>query len=397
MAQTGRGMFAYPWTLAEQGIEQSIRYLSTELHTDNLYVSVNYHSGRLFQPLSHNKVNMRHDSTFSFAPDPERYPGNLELKVDEGVVGLDLQRAIRRTCIEYGVAYHAWAIGMHSSAVGRANPEWCVRNAYGDVYDYALCPNHPKSQAYMSGLIEDICANLAPKSVVLESPGFLGFVHGHHHEKMLSRLGPVCEYLLSLCFCSNCMHRAASSVVDVDRLQELVKLRVDRLCEQERGGMGMEFTQAEFACLLLEEPELYRYTMMRMETVTELLARIKSVAHRYGVELWTMPALIASNSWSEGSSLSQLAPVVDGFMALTYYSDPAKVRADLDWLKLFIGDTPYVALFNGGAPATNSASDLRSGVDTALRQGAKGVAYYNMSMLTRSRLEWIGSVNKEIG
>ena len=47
----------------------------------------------------------------------------------------------------------AWTVLTHSSAAGGNNPGTCVRNAFGEVYSYALCPSHPEVRGFAAGLV----------------------------------------------------------------------------------------------------------------------------------------------------------------------------------------------------------------------------------------------------
>jgi hypothetical protein len=391
-------MLSYPWTIAEHGIERTIHSIKHDLHADRLYVAVNYHSGRLFQPLSGRKITMRHEATHSFPPDAACYPAGWTLPTDEGTSygAPDVQWHIRKACEDAGVEYHAWVVGLHNSSIGRTHPECCMHNAFGDVYDFGLCPANPLAVSYVCGLVQDVCAHLQPASVLMEAHGFLGFVHGHHHEKVMSRLGPVCEYLLSLCFCPSCKMAAQAAEIDVDRLQMRVRHRIETLSEQERGSVSGEFTQAELACLLMEDEELYAYNRMRMDQVSKLVSALKRIVKERNSKLVVMPAYMSSNSWIEGTSLSKLASIVDGFMILTYFADADKIKADIEWLRLFVGETPITVCLNAGAPSTVSGGALQGSVRAALACDPAGIAYYNLSLLTRTRLGWIGEANRMI-
>lgn len=241
-----------------------------------------------------------------------------------------------------------------------------------------------------------MCAQLDPQSLIVEAHGFLGFVHGHHHEKVLGSLGPVCEYLLSLCFCDCCKQSASSAGIDAGRLQTNVKARIGYLIEHERGAVGGDFTQAELASLLLEDNDLYRYTRVRIDTVTALVEEQTAITRQYGKKLFIMPAYMSSFSWMEGTSLSRLSAIVDGFFVLGYFAQPEKITADLEWIRLLAGDIPCIAGMYGGSPMTANESGLRACVNAALSAGVSAVAYYNLSLLTRTRLDWIGAVNRAI-
>lgn len=394
-----KGLFVYPWTLDEAGVDEPIRYYKEQAGIDSLYVNCSYHSGRFFQPLSDQRVLTRHDSGISFTPDLSFYPESLRPVVDE-TAKPGLHERIRESCEKLGVEYNVWAVGLHNSTLARAHPEYAVTNVFGTKYDYALCPSQPVVRQYLLGLSLNIAASFQPASIAMETPNFLGFVHGHHHELILSRLGPVAEYLLSLCFCDECRRRASEAGIDTEELANVVRQRITDLTERERGGLSAEFTQAELASLLVEEPLVYAYTAMRIRSVTELVRELHGELSGRGVKLIVVPSVFTrpgSKAWMEGTGFGQLDEFVDGFMLLSYFPNPAWVKADIEWLRMFARKAPLYSAFNAGGSDAPDEATLGACVAQALRFRPEAVAYYNASLLTRTRLDWIGRINRSIG
>lgn len=394
-----KGMFVYPWTLREGDKDALIQTYAEQVGTNALYVNGSYHSGRFLQPLSEQKILTRHGSGLSFEPDISMYPEELQPVMDE-TVQPGLHEEIRGSCERHGVAYNSWIVGLHSSSLGRAHPQYCSKNIFGAVFDYALCPSQPVVRQYLKGLVRNVCTVLKPRNLLLETPNFIGYIHGHHHELLLSQLGPVGEYLMSLCFCPSCQQRGEEAGIDVDALQEIVRQRLSYLMEHERGGVSASFTHNELASMLVEEPLLYAYTQMRIDSVTSLIEALKEITMQHNVKLLAAPSVFTrpgSRAWQEGSGLRKLADVLDGFMLLTYFPNPDEVKADIEWLRMFAPDTPLHVAFNaGGADAPNQAT-LHSCVSESLQFAPESIVYYNASLLTRTRLEWIGKINREVG
>lgn len=393
-----KGLFVYPWTLGEAGIDEPIRYYKEELGVDSLYVNGSYHSGRFFQPTAGTRLLTRHDSGLSFIPDPALYPQELQPAIDKDAQP-GLHERIRESCDKHGVTYHSWAVGLHNSTLGRAHPECCVTNIYGTTFDYALCPNQPVVRQYFQGLVQDVAQNLRPKQLLLETPNFLGFIHGHHHELILSQLGPVGEYLLSLCFCDACKQRARAEGIDVEQLEHIVKQRIAYLIDRERGGIAVEFTQGELASLLVEEPLIHAYTLMRIRSVTELLRDTHQFTQKQGIRLLTVPSVFTrpgSKAWMEGTGLKELDAFIDGFMLLSYFPNAAWVKADIEWLRLFSSTAPLYCAFNAGGSDAPDEATLRTCVSQAVAFDPKAIVFYNASLLSNTRLKWIGNIFREI-
>jgi hypothetical protein len=99
----------------------------------------------------------------------------------------------------------AWTVLTHSSAAGGNNPGMCVRNAFGEVYSYALCPSHPSVREYAARIVAQVLAHGQPDGLILEAVGPLGFSHQNRHEKTEgAEYSPWVQALLSLCFCEAC-------------------------------------------------------------------------------------------------------------------------------------------------------------------------------------------------
>ncbi|XID90925.1 hypothetical protein ACF3MZ_20705 [Paenibacillaceae bacterium WGS1546] len=393
-----RGYFAYPWTIDEANAEGCVERYAEQFGANSLYVGCSYHSGRFFQPSSANRVWTRHRSGLSFIPNLKLYPDELKPTVDEGAQHGQHAR-IREACDKHGVAYHSWAVGLHNSTLGREHPEWTVMNTYGNRYDYALCPSQPSVRRYLIGLVQDIATSLQPKSILLETPGFLGFVHGHHHELVLSQLGPVGEYLLSLCFCSACKARAETEGIDTDELHRTVLSKVEYLTERERGSIPTDFTNGEMASLLLEEPELYAYTAMRIRSVTELVRELYKVVSGYGIRLLAVPSVFVrpgSKAWMEGTGLKQLDEFIDGFMLLSYFPNARLVKADIEWLRMFASRSELYSAFNAGGSDAPDEATLAACAKAATSHDTKGVYFYNASLLTETRLRWTGNIMRTL-
>lgn len=131
-----------------------------------------------------------------------------------------------------GLEVAAWIVLTHNSALGRAHPDLTVRNAFGDVYPYALCPAQQDVREYCLTLVAEVLAAAPVGGVVLEACGPMGVDHGGNHDKLeFARWDPTARALLSLCFCSACRELYAAAGVDSDVLARSVRTGVD-------GGSG---------------------------------------------------------------------------------------------------------------------------------------------------------------
>ena len=130
----------------------------------------------------------------------------------------------RRALAAAGLPVYAWTVLTHNSLLGRANPDLTVRNAFGEVYSYALCPAASEVVDYCSTLVAEIMALGEPDGVVLEACGAMGVAHGGHHDKTdLADWTPTQQKLLSLCFCAACLSMQAAAGLDPVHVSSLVR------------------------------------------------------------------------------------------------------------------------------------------------------------------------------
>ena len=97
-----------------------------------------------------------------------------------------------------------------------------IANAFGDRYIYNLCPSAPDARAYAIGLAQDVTASYPVMGVSLETPGFLPYAHGFHHEFALNRPNRWLDNQLGLCFCAHCQAGAKRAGIPVERMERVV-------------------------------------------------------------------------------------------------------------------------------------------------------------------------------
>src|SRR5690606_27738025 len=120
------------------------------------------------------------DGAAFFRPRAERYgairPVMAELTAADDV----LARLSRRDDLRV----EAWMVLLHNTPLGRRHPDAVARNAFGDRYWYSLCPANPAVADYAVHLCCDLAEAYPVRGLVLETPGWLPYRHGYHHEAM---------------------------------------------------------------------------------------------------------------------------------------------------------------------------------------------------------------------
>ena len=199
-----RAIYAYPWNLADEGVSAVVDAVRA-LGIDTITVAGCYHAGKFLQPHGRRaKVYFPDDGTVYFKADPSRY-GAIKPILSSLVRERDV---LSEVAASHQVAANAWMVLLHNSRLGALNPLSTVRNAFGDRYVYSLCPSAPDAREYAITLCKDVTDNYAVSGISIETPGFLPYTHGYHHEFAMVRPNTWLHSRLGLCFCDHCLSKA---------------------------------------------------------------------------------------------------------------------------------------------------------------------------------------------
>jgi hypothetical protein len=388
-----RSIHAFPWDAAVEGSSAMIDALGA-LGCNTLLLSVNYHRARLFRPRQPGLgYYSRPIDWMDFEPEHALYAAGFPLPPlnPDGFVVSAVQEC-RDHCKRSGLAFTAGVTGCHNTTIGLARPDYTVRNAFGNCYAFALCPGHPEVRAYLLGLVRDVCRNLAPEAILLDSFSFLNAVHREHHELMFVPPGVAGEHLLALCLCEHCRAHADRNGVDPEAIQATVRRLVEAALRHEGHVGNPGFDEAELAALLMEEPELYAFEQVRQQIVRSLMLEAAEIAREYGCEVDMNSGLLARPSargWTEGGTLRDRAEACRHVYVQAHFRQTGQSHQDLAWAATVLPPERLVLATMMSDDFVNSANELRARVEYATGLGAAGVSLYNYGLLTSRRLGWI--------
>jgi hypothetical protein len=195
--------YAYPWDVVG---DPSFAARVADLGLDGVVLAAAYHSARAATPLhpSHQVVDARHAALYRSVR-PEVWAGRrLVPAAPDWVEGPDPFGTAVSALTAAGLSVRAWIVLTHSTRLGQAFPDVAVRNCFGDVYPYALCPAQPEVRSYAATLAAEAVRDVALDGISLEACGQLGLGHLGHHEKTAGAWTPETERLLSVCCCTAC-------------------------------------------------------------------------------------------------------------------------------------------------------------------------------------------------
>jgi hypothetical protein len=391
-------LFAYPWDILARGIEPFIEECR-ELGVNVLHVTTLYHSGKFFLPRNnaHRVYFPEPGSLYVTLPQGAFATGGVTPKVSK-LAGSDWLQKLAKASGSAGIRLAAWTVFHHSSALGTEHPELTACNLFGDAYPFALCPSSERVRQYSVSLSKAMAGLNVFDTLDLETIGYLGYYHGHHHEVTAVPAGPLEYFLLSLCFCNSCMEAGNRAKIPMQSLREqlravlLEKVGCDDACSRSPDNMEQLTT-----LLALSEP-LQRLVRLRIDTVSSLVRQIKEVVGKVKLGGFTSSFVGSpSNIWMEGVSLPEFRELVESIHLLAYTSDTDRVNDDLVFCRAQVEDHAKLNLtLNLGLPVTPSLGHALAKIEFAQRQGVRRFSFFNYGFLGAGRLSWLREISAAV-
>ena len=377
-----RGLYAYPWDVALDGADQVLEDLRW-VGANTLTLAASYHAGRFLRPHGRgSRVHELSDGTIYFRPDPSGY-GAIQPIVNPQVDTVDVFAELAKQT-ETPVA--AWTVCLHNTALGERHPEFVSRNALGDGYSHSLDPAYPEVRAYVRALCRDI-AQTGVVGILLETPGYLPYTHGRHHEFALLPLNPWIERLLALSFSEGAIAGAESAGIPALRLRDHVADRINGYFASDLDpddATAAEWWLADVVC----EPDLAAFLHWRCQLVTGLVAEVRAVLPE-NVWLGVIPTVQRPNAaaWLEGSDLAGLSRVCEVLEIPAYQPTAEAVDADLADVRRRVGPEARLhAILRPDVPDLRTAAQVAAAATAARAHDAAGLAFYNYGHIRRPAL-----------
>lgn len=382
-------VWTYPWDVAEQGVPAILDEVRG-LGLNTISLATSYHAGRFVQPRGkRRKTYFPEDGTVYFRPAPDLWadaviqPKIATQQEEDG----DMLRALVDARRQTGVRTSCWAVCLHNTRLGMLHPGHVARNAFGDPSFFSLCPSSPEARRYARTLVKDISQNYRPDMIELETPSFMGFTHGYHHEKDGVGLTPEEDFFLSLCFCDHCVKRASADGVNAEAARRWVAERIVEALDRERPERTFESFPEKGIDAFSEIAALHAFLLWRETVVTSLVAEIRGEAQPDTKVVTVSDA----STWYAGLDLPRVAEACNGLLLCLYGASVETVAGIAD-MRTTIGPDKFLgAGFRLFHPELSGPDELAEVSRTAIAAGADGLNYYNYGLVPAKRLQWIAT------
>ena len=381
-----RAIYAYAWDLADEGVS-NVAAEASALGLNTITVAGSYHAGKFLRPHGRSgKVYFPEDGTVYFNADLPRY-GAIKPVVNSLVATRDVLRELTGA---RQVATNVWLVLLHNSRLGERHLQSTVANAFGDRYIYSLCPSAPSAREYAVALCKNVTDAYPVAGISFETPGFLPFAHGYHHEFAMVKPNRWLENCLGLCFCEHCVNGAEKAGIDAGRLKTRVRDEIQ--CYLENAvDFPEDMAEAFWLSDVATDGALSAFLRWRCDVVTSLVREIRT-AVRADATVAVIPSVTrpTGGAWYEGSDLPTLAEACGLIEACFYEPTADRIRADVhDTQRRLKGRGRLRGILRPGFPDLQRCSDVVAAAAVLRDAGISDVAFYNYGHLPRPNLAWI--------
>ena len=370
-------LYLYPWNLISGNRDQTASALSSlGFHGINLAVSCQ--AEKFIHPCGNTqRVDCAEEGAVYFKP--RLHYGRIKPRVSRLLEQCDVTASLAgRT----DLTLNAWVVLFHNTQLGMDYPDATVKNAFGDSYVYSLCPSHPDVQQYGITLCKDIAQHYSVAQLLLETPGFLTYNRGFHHEPCQVAPNPWLDTWLGLCFCEHCISGAKRAGIDARSLQRYAADEIDKFLRTD-STPDVEMASAWLQADLVTNADLAAFVNWRCQLVTTLVGRI-----REAVDPATRIKIIATTQkphataiW-EGHDLAALNKAADGLeLPLFQSTTEASVADAVDVIRRVGGVDSLGAILRPGWPDMHSESGVSDTISCLRDLGFDDIAFYNYGLL----------------
>ena len=380
------GLYTYAWDLEDEGYDRALGRIA-EAGFNNVNLATSYHAGKFLLP--HNpkrRLYIAEDGAIFFQPDLTRY-GTITPRV-HSLVSADQNPVAKLTEIgpRHGLNYVAWTVVLHNSWIGEQHPDATAQTAFGDSLFHSLSPAHPAVREYILALIGDLVSRYEVSAIELESPGYMGFHHDHHHLMYGIEIDPVQAELLGISFNPAEVTGATSAGIDVEGLRERITTTLDR-CWNLGEQVLVDGQPSATATAILSDPDLAAYQSWQHDQVVSLSAEIRDVIKQQSpqTEIRHFAAMAAGEQGGIDTALMETGDsVLTGYAAMPD-DVPGRMTplADLGM--------PAWGMIRAIQPEVTDPAQIAPLVEAWRAQNVAGIDVYNYGLMPERTFQALGA------
>lgn len=129
-----------------------------------------------------------------------------------------------------GIEARAWLSPLRNRRLATLYPHACVVNAFGDRDPGALCPAQAPVREYVVQLVDELAAQPGLQCLELEGLGFADPRRGAARTECAFLPDPYADFLLSVCFCTDCGEEMLRAGLGLEwlrsRVRDLIQARL---------------------------------------------------------------------------------------------------------------------------------------------------------------------------
>lgn len=226
------GLFTYPWELADHGYDAALGEIASAGFT-NVNLAVQYHNGKFLLPRNpKRRVYYAEDGAIHYRPDLRTY-GEIQPRVHSLVTESSSPAdELQKRAAGLNLNFVAWTVCNHNRWLGEQFPQAVQHTAFGDPLFNSLSPAHPLVREYLLAHVRDMARQFDLHAIMLESPGYMSFQHGEHHEIIGTSFDPVQRDLLNLSFSDYEIEQAIAAGIPAGVLRGLIAALLDASINQ---------------------------------------------------------------------------------------------------------------------------------------------------------------------
>lgn len=367
------GIFTYPWDLADHGYDAALGEIA-HAGFSNVNLAVQYHNGKFLLPRNpKRRVYYAEDGAVSYRPDLSRY-GAMKPRLHSLVTDTSSPTdEVNKRAEKLGLKLVAWTVCLHNRWLGEQFPEAVQHTVFADPLYNSLSPAHPLVREYMIAHVTDLASRYDLHAIMLESPGYMGFVHGEHHEIIGTEFDAVQRDLLNLSFSDYEVEQATAAGIPAGMLREITAAVLDASFNQGVRLSNEDGSPRTVVKSLINGglPQYMEWLIQQeLSLANEIRDAVKAV--NPNTEIWHFPTL------DDSPRDAALIATGDGTLAGYATSEEDAATRVQDAAQL---GRPVRGAIRAITPDTTSPDQIAPRLAAWKKAGATGVDVYNFGLM----------------